>query len=229
MSVEVVGFSGSPIHDSNTDRAVKMILEATGLKSEFVKLSDYRVEPCRACLACVKDNRCVVKDDARELADRFRRARAFVLGAYTPYSSLDARSKAFMERMYCLRHKAGLNRGKVGATVVTTACQPGAEGLPPAAETANSQLAFWMMEEGMRHVGSMTILGNLPCIRCGWGDRCEMSGVRMLGGADATVASMGVRDIEKDTDLVRSTRRLGKALQKALEQAEADSPAVPPS
>ena len=40
MSVQVVGISGSPIPDSNTDRAVERILELTGLTSQFVKLSD---------------------------------------------------------------------------------------------------------------------------------------------------------------------------------------------
>ena len=31
MSIQIVGISGSPIPDSNTDRAVKRILELTGL------------------------------------------------------------------------------------------------------------------------------------------------------------------------------------------------------
>lgn len=37
--MKVVGVSGSPIPDSNTDRAVRMALEATGLETEFIKLS----------------------------------------------------------------------------------------------------------------------------------------------------------------------------------------------
>ena len=40
MSVQIVGISGSPIPNSNTDRAVKRILELTGLSNQFVKLSD---------------------------------------------------------------------------------------------------------------------------------------------------------------------------------------------
>jgi multimeric flavodoxin WrbA len=99
MAAEVLGISGSPIPDSNTDRAVKCALEATGLSTDFVKLSDLRMEPCRACLGCKDTNKCVVEDDAQALAEKFRTAKAFVLGAYTPYSSLDARTKMFMERM----------------------------------------------------------------------------------------------------------------------------------
>ena len=116
MAATILGISGSPILDSNTDRAVRLILESTGLPVEFIKLSDLSFEPCRACLGCVKTNECVVKDDAPKLAHKFHEARAFVLGGYTPYSSLDARTKAFMERMYCLRHLTGLNRGKIGVS-----------------------------------------------------------------------------------------------------------------
>ena len=40
MGIQVLGISGSPVPNSNTDRAVKRILELTGLSSQFVKLSE---------------------------------------------------------------------------------------------------------------------------------------------------------------------------------------------
>ncbi len=216
MAVEVLGISGSPIPDSNTDRAVKCALEATGLSTAFVKLSDLRMEPCRACLGCKDTNVCVVQDDTQALAEQFRGAKAFVLGAYTPYSSLDARSKMFMERMYCLRHLTGLNRGKIGATVITSACPPDVPGMPPAYETAVTQVNIWMMEEGMNNLGSMVVLGNVPCIRCGYGDQCEMSAIKMLGGAEATVASFGVHRFEASDALQQNARDLGQKIRAAV-------------
>lgn len=213
MSAPILGISGSPIKNSNTDRAVRAILDHVGLESEFIKLSELTMEPCRACLGCVQTNECVVRDDARELARKFRDARAFVLGGFTPYSSLDARTKMFMERMYCLRHQTGLNRGKIGASVITTACPPNTPGLPPAAQTAASQIAFWMMEEGMVNAGSMVVLGNVPCIKCGHGDECPMSGVKMLHGPDATVASVGVNRFDDNADLLATAKQLGDAIR----------------
>ena len=218
MGIQVVGISGSPIPDSNTDRAVKWILELTGLSNQFVKLSDLDLAPCRACLGCVKTNQCVVKDDGRALADLFHGASAFVLGAYTPYSSLDARTKAFMERMYCHRHRIGGNARKSGVAVITTACPPGVPGLPPAAETATSQIAFWMMEEGMTNLGTMVIQGNVPCIRCGYGDDCPMSGIKMLHGPDASVASVGVKTFEEDSALLAAAKELAVKLREAVLQ-----------
>jgi len=214
--VQVLGISGSPILDSNTDRAVKRILLHTGLRTEFIKLSDYRFSPCRACLGCVNLNECVLDDDARELSMKFRNVPAFVLGGYTPYSSLDAWTKAFMERMYCFRHASGGNAGKVGVSVITSACPPGAEHLPPAAEIAANQIGMWMMAEGMENLGSMTLLGNVPCIRCGRGDECPFSGVKMLGGEKATVESVGVNTFEEDEALTQQARELGEKLRAAV-------------
>ncbi len=216
MAVQVLGISGSPIPQSNTDRAVKLILRHTRLPAQFVKLSELEISPCRACLGCVKTGECVVQDDGRRLARQFREARAFVLGAFTPYSSLDARTKTFMERMYCHRHRVGENAGKLGVSVITSACPPDAQGLPPAAQTAASQIGFWMMEEGMTDLGSMVVLGNVPCIRCGFGDECPMSGIKMLHGPEATVASVGVRTLESDEHLLRTAKELGEKIRRAV-------------
>ncbi|MFC1836410.1 NAD(P)H-dependent oxidoreductase [Thermodesulfobacteriota bacterium] len=56
MSPQILGISGSPIKNSNTDRLIKAVLESSGLKYEFVKLSKISVKPCIACLGCKKDN-----------------------------------------------------------------------------------------------------------------------------------------------------------------------------
>ena len=216
MRVQVLGISGSPVPNSNTDRAVKHVLENTGLETEFVKLSTLELVPCRACLCCTDTNECPLNDDGRRLAQQFANADAFVLGAFTPYGSLDARTKTFMERMYCLRHQKGLNRGKIGVTVITTATPEDNPDLPPAAQTAATQLRSWMLEEGMPHLGSLVLHGNVPCIRCGYGDQCEMSGVKLLHGAEATIESVGVEDFEESELLLEKAAKLGKAIRKAL-------------
>jgi multimeric flavodoxin WrbA len=221
MDPVVLGISGSPIPNSNTDRAVQHILKATGLSWEFIKLSDLNMQPCRGCLGCVENNQCVIHDDAQPLAEKFRRAKAFVVGGFTSYCSLDARTKMFMERMYCLRHQAGLNRGKIGAAVITTACPPEVPGMPPAAQTATSQIAFWMMEEAMTNLGTLVLLGNAPCIRCGHGDSCEMSGVKMVFGPAATVQSLGVRQFDGDAMMLQSAQMLGQKIREAVDEIPA--------
>jgi len=213
---KILGISGSPIPDSNTDRAVRHILASSGLDHEFVKLSKLHLEPCRACLGCVKDNECVIDDDGRRLAEQFRDAAGFVLGAFTPYSSLDARTKAFMERMYCFRHRTGGNRGKPGVAVITTAFPAETDDLPPAAETAGAQIQFWALEEGLDLLGTMVLVGNVPCIRCGHGDSCAVSGIRMVHGPVASVDSVGVQRFEDQAALLDQATELGRKLAGAV-------------
>ncbi len=56
--MQVLGISGSPVKNSNIDRLVKTVLEATALDYELIKLSEYDIHPCRACLGCAGDNIC---------------------------------------------------------------------------------------------------------------------------------------------------------------------------
>lgn len=96
--MKILGVSGSPIKNSNTDRAVKTVLEATGAETEFIKLSKLQIEPCRACLGCVDTNECVIGDDGNLLAQKAKEADGLVVGCFTPYSMIDGRTKAFWFR-----------------------------------------------------------------------------------------------------------------------------------
>ncbi len=212
----VIGVSGSPLTNSNTDAAVHAVLAATGCHTEFIKLSDYTVEPCRACLGCVTTNRCVIADDGQMLAERVKAADALVIGGFTPYSSLDARTKAFIERLYPLRHQQGFQRGKPGAAVITHAIPAGLEGMPPAADMGANAIMFYMMEEGMQYLGAVLVPGNVPCIACGFGDECETSGLKMIFGPEMTVAKAGVNCLAYKPDVLAAAETLGRQIGLAV-------------
>ncbi|MEK6622179.1 MAG: flavodoxin family protein [Planctomycetota bacterium] len=219
--MKVLGISGSPIYNSNTDRALKASLEATGLETEFVKLVDYKITPCRACIGCVDTNRCVnTRDDGIMLAEKAKAADALIIACYTPYSSIDALTKAFIERLYPLRHKHGFMAGKPGGAIVTCAVPAASKTLPPAGDMGVNAVMFYMMEEGMNFVGSVKILGNVPCIKCGYGNECKTSGIKMIYGNEATVQSVGVNTFEGQADALEASRKLGKKIADALKTAK---------
>ncbi len=56
MNAQILGISGSPVKNSNTDRLIQAVLDASGLNAEFVKLSKMNVRGCVACLRCAGDN-----------------------------------------------------------------------------------------------------------------------------------------------------------------------------
>ena len=213
MTIKVLGISGSPIKNSNTDRLVKTILDATLIESEFVKLSKINVKPCFACKKCVPDNICKVKDDFQELSEEIKKAKVLVIGSYTPYGQIDAFTKALLERFWSLRHVNNLLKGKLCATVIT--------GLTPnALDQVNRSLAAELREyERMDLIGQLTVKGNLPCLTCGEGDGCQMSAVKIMYGPDAKTSDFGYSRVEDQKEIWEEAVRIGRLIGERLQAA----------
>ena len=162
--MKVLGVSGSPTKNSNTDTLIKTILDATDAETEFVKLSTIKVGPCIACMKCVHTNVCVINDDFKWLSRKVMEADAIVVGSSTFYGAASAFTKAFIERLYSKRHLKLLNGGKSAATVAVGVA-------------AEKMVAEWMGNAlragGMEIVGSMTAKGTPCCFVCGPGEKCS--------------------------------------------------------
>jgi multimeric flavodoxin WrbA len=212
LAIKALGISGSPIKNSNTDRLVKAMLDATGLESEFVKLSNINVRPCLACKKCVPDNICKVKDDYPDLAEKIKKTKALIIGAYIPYGQIDGFTKALLERFWSLRHVNNLLRGKLCATILT--------GLnPDALDNVNQALATELRDfERMELVGQLSVQGNLPCLTCGEGDRCEMSGVKILYGQNAKTSDHRYSRVENQKEVWENATRMGRLIRERLQK-----------
>lgn len=227
MSLKILGVSGSPIPNSNTDRAVKAILDASGHKSEFVKLSDTNVRPCLACKRCVPDNICKQEDDFQALALKVREAKALVIGAYCPYGQIDAFTKAFLERLWSMRHVNNLNNGKL-VVIVTSGVANNSLGEvnskemnPMAAKflavfRVSAAIETSIRMERMNVIGSVKIRGNTPCLTCGEGTNCKMSGIPLLFGKGTVASSDLCVKMEDQRDVTEEISRLGKELHDRL-------------
>ncbi|MCG8636434.1 MAG: flavodoxin family protein [Desulfobacterales bacterium] len=206
MQAKILGISGSPVKDSNTDRLIQAVLDSSGLESEFIKLSSINVRPCLACKRCVPDNLCKVNDDFPELAEKIKTAKALVIGGYIPYSQIDGFTKALLERFWSLRHQTNLLKGKLGATVLT-GCAPE----PLAA--VNQSLAAEMTEyENMDLIGQLTVPGNIPCAFCGKGDECEMSGVKQLLDPGIKASDIRYTGVEDQQDIWKEAIGIGRQM-----------------
>jgi multimeric flavodoxin WrbA len=213
MSIEVLGISGSPVKNSNTDRLVKAVMDATGLESEFVKLSLIDVRPCLACKKCVPDNICKVKDDFPELAEKIKKAKALIIGAYIPYGQIDGFTKALLERFWSLRHVNNLLRDKLCATILSGL-------MPDVLDNVNQSMAAELKEyERMDLIGQLTVQGNLPCLTCGEGDECEMSGLKVLYGPDAKTSDYGYTRVEDQKEVWEEAIRIGRLIGERIQTA----------
>ena len=216
MTIEILGISGSPIKNSNTDRLVKALLDATGLESEFVKLSRINVRPCFDCKQCVPDNVCKVSDDFQELAKKIKKAEALVIGAYIPYGQIDGFTKALLERFWSLRHVNNLLRGKLCATILTGL-------VPDVLNNVNQALASEIREyERMELIGQLTVHGNVPCLTCGEGDECEMSAVKVMYGPDARTSDYGYSRVEDQKMVWEEAIRIGRLIGERIRPAAKD-------
>jgi multimeric flavodoxin WrbA len=216
MHSQIIGISGSPIINSNTDRLIQAVLDATGLKTEFVKLSNLNVRPCIACLGCKSDNICKVTDDFPELAEKVRRSGAVVVGGYCPYGAVDGFTKAFLERLFSLRHQNGLNRGKP-AVAVTTGIGRGAPGV----DAANDQIVHALSLEGMDVLGRLKAVDNPECMVCGYGDTCPMSALPRVFGDDLTITPDKFSNVEDQAELWAEAQKLGRQIYDRLKQQPA--------
>lgn len=215
MPAQIIGLSGSPIKNGNTDRLVQAVLRASGLEHEFIKLSQKKIQPCMACLGCAADNQCKLDDDFLELAPKIRAAGAIVVGAYPPYGSMDAFTKAFLERLFSLRHRNGLNRGKLAVVVVT-----GIGRDKPGTDEAARQITHALNQEGMEVLGQLKAVGNPVCMNCGFGQNCPMSSLPLVFGEDTTVTPEKFCAVE-DQAVWAQAQELGREIARRLDQRQA--------
>ena len=68
--MKILGISGSPRQES-TSRLVQEVLDATGETTEFISLKGKNIAGCIACLGCVKENTCIVKDDMQQVYEDY--------------------------------------------------------------------------------------------------------------------------------------------------------------
>lgn len=211
MAAKLIGVSGSPHKNSNTDRLIKAVMAASGLSSEFVKLSRIKVGPCIACLGCVDDNICKLSDDFPALAEKLKTAGALVVGGFPTYGSVNGLTKCFLERFYSLRHQRGLMSGKAAAVVVVG----NGRGAPGREETA-AQISNVLKMEGMELVGQVIATGNPNCFVCGHGEGCSLGAVARLYGLGVKVTDDLFAQVEGQPQVMAQAAKLGQALAEKL-------------
>jgi multimeric flavodoxin WrbA len=215
--VEILGISGSPVSNSNLDRLIQTTLEATGLKTTFIKLSRLTLTPCRACLKCVPANRCIQKDDWEKIAEKMLQAQAIVIGAYTTFNTLDGWTKILFERMFAFRHQKKILHGKIGVAVGMgyKCAELGYEG-PPSAEVVANYIESVLKGFGVNVIGKVIGRGNPPCLSCGAGEICDYSNVIRIWGKGARITPDKFNRIENQKESLAQARGLGKQIKEML-------------
>jgi multimeric flavodoxin WrbA len=206
--MKVLGISGSPREGSTTDQLVKEVLNGVECEKEFISLAGKKIGPCIACLGCVEDNICVLKDDLAPLREKIVEADAYVIGAANYFSMLNGLTHCFLERWYQFRHReATALTGKLGIAVGVG----GGEGDAPAAN-----IATFFQYNKIECVGTVSAQGPACCFTCGYGEGCKVGAIHMFFGPGTKITPEITPDLSKQPEKAEAAWQAGKALSDRL-------------
>jgi len=108
--MKVLALNGSSRKNGNTEILLKQALmgaESEGAKVEILRLTDYRIGPCRGCGLCLfRDNVCQVKDDDVSLIfSKVDECDGVILGSPCYFLELTAVVKQLIDRCWILGHR----------------------------------------------------------------------------------------------------------------------------
>jgi multimeric flavodoxin WrbA len=210
--MRILGISGSPRKEdiSGVSKLVKTVLEASGCDYEYVSLRGKKIGGCIACLQCVEDNICKVKDDLTSLRDQIVVAEAYVIGAPNYYTGINATTQALLERWFQFRHQAGnLLWGKLAVVVGVG----GSSGQPPA-----DDLEKYMAYNFIETIAKVRGQGAASCFSCGFGETCPVGIPRMLYGDEVKITDEMIPDVSQQPEVMQAAEAAGKLLGGRLRQ-----------
>jgi multimeric flavodoxin WrbA len=208
--MKILGISGSCRDEktSNCYRLVRKVLESTGKKYELISLRSKVIRGCIACLGCVEDNVCVIKDDLTSLRDKIVEADAYVIGAPNYYSGINATTAALLERWFQFRHRTGdLLWGKLAIAVGVG----GVNGF-----VVTDRIEQFMGYNFIETVAKVSGQGTASCFSCGYGETCKVGVPYMLYGEGVKITEDMITDVSKQPEVLKAAEQAGQELAKRL-------------
>lgn len=208
--MKILGISGSQRkeEESGVYKLVKTVLANTGIEYDLISLRNKKINGCTACLGCVEDNICKLKDDMTEMRRQIVDADAYVIGAPNFFSTMNAVTHAFLERWYQFRHREGNTLwGKLAVPVGVG----GGDGKVPA-DDMNKFFMYSFIEPVTRVSGQ----GAACCFTCGYGETCKVGAIVMMFGEGFKITPENTPDVTKCPTTMQAAADAGKLLGERL-------------
>lgn len=101
MPKNILVISTSLRNNSNSDILADYFMEgakSVGNNVEKISLKDKNIAFCKGCLACQQTKKCVINDDAVEIADKMCRADVIVFATPIYYYEMSGQMKTLLDR-----------------------------------------------------------------------------------------------------------------------------------
>jgi multimeric flavodoxin WrbA len=109
ITKKLLGIAASERSWGNCEIAVKSVLAAAcevGGEAEFLRLGDYRVEPCKGCFTCVTRGSCRIADDLEDLLGRTASADCLVLASPVYFMAPPALLVGLLDRLLVMSRRS---------------------------------------------------------------------------------------------------------------------------
>lgn len=96
-------------------------LNKEGIETEFYYIGKDPIAPCRACRACGKTGRCVIKDKVNDFVEHAREFDGYVIGSPVHYGSAAGSIVPFLDRAFFVDYMSGHDsfKHKPGTAIVS--------------------------------------------------------------------------------------------------------------
>lgn len=95
----IVAVCGSLRKESNTNKLVKKVAEASGYDYELINLAAMDIKPCTGCGECImNEGSCVINDGMQPIYDKLMKADGLIIGSPTYYMDISGAIKCFIDR-----------------------------------------------------------------------------------------------------------------------------------
>lgn len=156
---QILVINGSPRTNGNTVKLVERIsepLKAADCTIEVLHLSEYNIETCRGCAACVeKGVRCIKKDDFDLVIEKMYAADGYLLAAPTYMWHTTSLMKIFLDRFAFKFHRP--DPELIGKPVLSVATAAG-----PLMKKSTAYLDEIALHLGMMPCGSVRQIASAP-------------------------------------------------------------------
>lgn len=205
--MKVLGIVCSPRKGGNTEILVQEALafarENGAEEVELLTLAGKDIAPCDGCAICRETGNCVISDDMQGIYTKMLQADGIIFGSPVYFWGVTAQAKAFIDRTYCLAggHRALFLKDRQAGEQRQRGLRNKVAGIIVVTRRAGATSAFRQLADFIRiH--------------------------RMVEGGGAIAYGDEKGDVRKDEQGLREARWTGRAVVRAIRQAQAGQKAA---
>lgn len=111
--MNILAITASERKNGNSELAAKYIAKKLNADLEILRLTKMRIEPCKACYACLYGKECEIDDDVDEILAKIDESDAVIISSPVYFLDATSKLKALLDRAFlALKHMDSFSRKK---------------------------------------------------------------------------------------------------------------------